>query len=380
MLKQATAKSNAMTRRAGQPHQVNRAIADLRRGAAVLLRDGDAMALIQAAETIDDVSLAANRDLTGTSPMLVTTGRRAAALDLAPRDAAITGIVELILPPEASADLLNELADPTMTRRAPSAPLGARPAGPSGLAAAAIELAKLSRLLPAMALFPLPARDGAALARRGGLIEISTAMVFDHRGVLARNLRQVADARVPLADAENTRIVAFRPDDGGTDHLAIIIGEPRPDEPALVRIHSECFTGDLLSSLRCDCGEQLRGAIRACSEAGAGIVIYLAQEGRGIGLVNKLRAYRLQDAGFDTVAANEQLGFDADERIYQPAAEILRQLGFARVRLLTNNPDKVAALAAHGINVVERVPHVFAANNHNRAYLATKASKSGHLF
>ena len=154
----------------------------------------------------------------------------------------------------------------------------------------------------------------------------------------------MADAAVPLAGAEQARIVAFRPDDGGMEHLAIIIGTPQPDQPLLLRLHSECFTGDLLGSLRCDCGEQLRGAIQAMAEAGAGIVLYLMQEGRGIGLVNKLRAYTLQDRGADTLDANEQLGFDADERVYLPAAQMLHHLGFRKVRLMTNNPQKVAAL------------------------------------
>src|SRR5204862_6110168 len=127
--------------------------------------------------------------------------------------------------------------------------------------------------------------------------------------------------------------------------------------PVLTRLHSECFTGDLLGSLRCDCGDQLRGAIAEISRAGSGVLLYLAQEGRGIGLVNKLRAYQLQDAGFGTVDANEQLGFDGDERVYLPAAEMLRQLGFASVRLLTNNPAEVAALERYGIGIGERVPH-----------------------
>jgi len=148
----------------------------------------------------------------------------------------------------------------------------------------------------------------------------------------------------------------------------------------LVRLHSECFTGDLLGSLRCDCGDQLRGAIEAIAKADAGILLYLSQEGRGIGLVNKLRAYRLQDGGADTAEANEQLGFDADERIYLPAAGMLRHLGVRRVRLLTNNPQKVAALARCGITVEERVPHAFPSNGHNAFYLATKAARFGHQF
>src|SRR5262249_40418084 len=155
--------------------------------------------------------------------------------------------------------------------------------------------------------------------------------------------------------------------------------EPSPEGPVLTRLHSECFTGDLLGSLRCDCGDQLRSAIAEIARAGGGVLLYLAQEGRGIGLVNKLRAYPLQDARYDTVDANEQSGFEADERVYPPAAEMLRQLKFLRIRLLTNNPEKVAALKRCGISVLERVPHVIPANGHNDFYLRTKAARSGHL-
>ena len=182
-----------------------------------------------------------------------------------------------------------------------------------------------------------------------------------------------------LRTTTRTRLIAFRPRDGGLEHLAILIGRPDPTAPVLVRLHSECFTGDLLASLRCDCGDQLRGGIAAIAQAGGGVLLYLAQEGRGIGLVNKLRAYRLQDAGFDTLDANEQLGFDVDERVYSPAAEMLRELGFGIVRLLTNNPEKVAALERYGIRVAERVPHVFPSNGHNARYLMTKATRSGHF-
>ena len=158
-----------------------------------------------------------------------------------------------------------------------------------------------------------------------------------------------------------------------------MIGTPAPDEPVLTRVHSECFTGDLLGSLRCDCGDQLRGAVKAIAAAGSGIILYMAHEGRGIGLVNKLRAYELQDQGHDTIDANVQLGFDADERYYLPAAEMLRQLGFERVRLLTNNPAKVAALEGYGIEVTERVPHSFPSNRHNETYLSTKQQRAGHI-
>ena len=379
MLKQATARSGR-TGSLARLHAVNRAVGDLRRGDAVLLRDGECAALIQAAETIDDDGLARATSWTGSRAQLATTRRRAVALDLAPPETAAPGVVVLTLPSDVDATVLNELADPTFIRQAPPPPVGLADAPEQGIATAAIELAKLARLLPAVALFPIATRLGALLARREGIVELSVESVAEHRSVLARGLRRVADARVPLADAENTRIVAFRPDDGGIDHLAILIGEPDAAAPVLTRIHSECFTGDLLGSLRCDCGEQLRGAIRAISAAGGGVVVYLAQEGRGIGLVNKLRAYRLQDSGFDTVDANEQLGFEADERVYQPAAEILRLLGFDRIRLLTNNPEKLAALERYGIAVTERVPHAFTPNDHNRSYIRTKQMKSGHLF
>jgi GTP cyclohydrolase II len=168
--------------------------------------------------------------------------------------------------------------------------------------------------------------------------------------------------------------------DGGEEHVAIVIGEPDTTKPVLVRLHSQCLTGDLLGSLRCDCGDQLRGAIQAIADNGGGVLVYLAQEGRDIGLINKLRAYALQDLGVDTVDANEMLGFEADERVYAPAVEILRQLGIDSVRLLTNNPDKMKQLAAAGVNVVDRVSHVFPSNQHNASYLRTKADKTGHLF
>ena len=184
---------------------------------------------------------------------------------------------------------------------------------------------------------------------------------------------------MPLDAAPDARLIAFRALDQGIEHMAILVGEPAAEAAPLVRIHSECFTGDLLGSLRCDCGPQLQGAIARMAAAGAGAVLYLSQEGRGIGLVNKLRAYTLQDGGLDTVDANRALGWEADERNFQIAAAMLRQLGMPRIRLLTNNPEKVAALQGCGIEVVERVPHEMSPNGINDGYLATKALRFGHL-
>ncbi|WP_340116346.1 GTP cyclohydrolase II [Pelagibius sp. 7325] len=369
---------------------VERAFAELRRGASVVLHDWSGQgALVQAAEQATPEGLAALAALTGTEPLLLLTARRAQALGLPGAEPLIAsgGVMALALNltgdrNDRQAESIRALADPTAPQ---NAPLRARQVAtaPAGLDIAAVELTKLARLLPAALLAPLPGQpvqSPVAWADAHDLMAVSAANVAEYRFAAARGLTKVAEAAVPLAGAEQARIIAFRPDDGGMEHLAIVVGEPQPDQPLLLRLHSECFTGDLLGSLRCDCGDQLRGAIQAMAEAGAGIVLYLMQEGRGIGLVNKLRAYTLQDRGSDTLDANEQLGFDADERVYLPAAQMLHQLGFRKVRLLTNNPQKVAALSRFGIAVEERVGHSFPSNGHNEFYLATKATRFGHLF
>jgi len=353
------------------------AITALRRGDPVLLSGAGEAVLALAAESVDEDNLRRLREISPRPLRVVLTRRRAVALGLAQREA-LSGAVSISLAPELPAAVIRNLADPAASLGADPPGLGPEPAIAEGAALAAVALAKLAALLPAALVLPLGAAEAALARRRADFARVETADVLSRRAAMA-GLTQVAEARVPLADAEDARLIAFRPGDGGTEHLAILIGAPDPGRPALVRLHSECFTGDLLASLRCDCGDQLRGGVAAITEAGGGVLLYLAQEGRGIGLVNKLRAYQLQDAGFDTVDANEQLGFDADERVYLPAAEMLRQLGLSAVRLLTNNPEKVAALERYGIRVVERVPHVFPANGHNERYLRTKATRSGHL-
>jgi GTP cyclohydrolase II len=188
----------------------------------------------------------------------------------------------------------------------------------------------------------------------------------------------VARAKLPLEDMPPTQIVAFRASDDGQEHVALVVGA-FGGKPPLVRLHSECLTGDVFGSLKCDCGPQLRQALHIIGEAGGGVLLYLRQEGRGIGLINKIRAYSLQDRGFDTVDANRRLGFADDERDYGHAAAMLRALGVGEVRLLTNNPNKVQGLEAAGIKVVERVAHQMPANPHNADYLGTKRKRSGHL-
>jgi GTP cyclohydrolase II len=354
------------------------AIIALRRGRLILLTGdptGDVLAV--SAELVEDDDLQRLREISARALHVVLTRRRAVALGLAPRDA-LSGAVSVALERDLRATVIHNLADPAISLGADPPGLGPVEAATGNGALAAVALAKLAALLPAVLVLPLAPAEAALIRRRSDIPAVDAASVLSRRAAMT-GLSPVAEANVPLAGAEDARLVAFRPGDGGTEHIAILIGQFEPGAPTLVRLHSECFTGDVLSSLRCDCGEQLRGAIAAIGEAGGGVLLYLAQEGRGIGLVNKLRAYQLQDAGFDTVDANEQLGFDADERVYLPAAEMLRSLGISSVRLLTNNPDKLGALERYGIKIVERVPHVFPSNGHNERYLETKATRSGHL-
>ena len=360
---------------------VERGIAELRRGAVIILRGHGRALLVQAADGVVREALARLLALSGTTPALVLTARRAQILGFA-GDA--VGAVRISLSGGVSAEAVQQMADPAAPPpgQLSSSPLALGRIEPGGLEAAAVALTKLAHLLPAAVVAEVPA------ARLGYLPEWAVSeslIVVEHQDVEeypvaeARSLQHVADAAVPLTDAIDTRIHAFRPTDGSREHLAIVVGKPDPAAPVLVRLHSECFTGDLLNSLRCDCGDQLRGALQAMTAAGGGVIVYLAQEGRGIGLVNKLRAYSLQDRGFDTLEANEQLGYEPDERDYLPAAEILKHLGYTKVRLLTNNPDKVQALGCWDIDVVERVAHSFPANPHNRQYLLTKQQRAGHL-
>lgn len=361
----------------GTLEDVDRALSELRRGWPVVLHNGAETALlVLAAEAANDDRLRTLERHGDTPRALVLTGPRAQALGLTETDS--EGPIRL---PAArlSAGTISALADPTAIAR-PVAETTSAVARATDLEAAAVELVKLARLLPAVLVVSATASEKPGeWATEKGFLSVTAREVEAYSTAAAHSLTKVAEAAVPLSDAEDTRILAFRPADGGIEHLAIVIGQLDTSQPVLVRLHSECFTGDLLGSLRCDCGDQLRGAIQAIAAAGSGVLLYLAQEGRGIGLVNKLRAYTLQDRGADTHEANLQLGFDADERVYLPAAEMLRQLGVQQVRLLTNNPEKLEQLARWRIAVTERVPHSFPSNGHNEAYLATKAEKFGHL-
>ena len=248
--------------------------------------------------------------------------------------------------------------------------------------ASGLTLARIGRLLPAV----VSARTGVsgegqvrALIESGALLSVTTSQIETMASNVRVEVTHVSEGPVPLQEAEDARFVSFREANGILEHVAVVIGdrEQWPD-PVPVRLHSACLTGDIFGSLRCDCGEQLRGSLRIFSERGGGVLLYLAQEGRGIGLGNKLRAYSLQQEGLDTVDADCTLGFGADERRYDAAVEMLRHLDVDRIQLLTNNPEKVRAVREGGIDVVERQPLYGTLNRHNIRYVKAKVQRAGH--
>jgi GTP cyclohydrolase II len=346
--------------------------ADLRMGVPVVLGRRDGL-LILAAETLKPGRLAEAVNLPGAAD-LVLTGRRAQTLKARAYDG---DVARVVLPQNATVRWVQALADPADDLTHPmKGPLETRRAGDASLHRLAVALAKSARLLPAVIAAPL--EDAGRFAGMHGLTCVDAEEAAPRIGASGM-FDEVISARVPLRAAEDARLHVFRPEDGSEEHYAIEIGRPDRAEPVLARLHSACFTGDLLGSLKCDCGPQLNGALAAMGSAGEGLLLYLNQEGRGIGLANKMRAYALQDQGFDTVEANHRLGFEDDERDFRIGSELLRRLGFASVRLMTNNPAKIDMMQNCGIDVVERVPLRVGENPHNAAYLATKRAKSGHL-
>jgi GTP cyclohydrolase II len=340
---------------------VARAVDALKRGWPVAI-DGTSYLAI---ETADQETLA-GFDLGGPADILIS-GNRAATLKLAnQRHATPTGPVRIARAPWIDLAGATEIADPALDLRTPfKGPFRTVPLTPQDQAGAALRLARLAGLLPA--LFIAGTADGAVAVTGSDVMAASQAA----------GLRIASRARLPTRHAEQAEIVAFRSEEDAAEHVALLIGAPN-GQPPLVRLHSECLTGDVLGSLKCDCGPQLDDALAAIAASGWGILLYLRQEGRAIGLVNKLRAYALQDQGFDTVDANLRLGFGDDERHFGVAARMLRLLGQDRVRLLTNNPRKVAGLEAEGIAVGERVSLKAGLNAHNADYLDTKRLRSGH--
>ncbi|MEW2918852.1 GTP cyclohydrolase II [Ruegeria sp. ANG10] len=351
-----------------------RARADLRMGVPVALIDDSGFSILAiAAETLSAQRLADLRGLGG-DPVVAVTVRRAETLKARSYDG---DLARVIIPADADITWVQAVADPSDDLNAPmKGPLMTERQGNANLHRIAIALTKSARLLPAAVVMPI--EDGRGFASAHGLTCIDHTRAAPHLADRSE-LHAVVAARLPMEVSEAGRLHVFRPEDGGEEHYAVEIGRPDRDKPVLARLHSACFTGDLMGSLKCDCGPQLRGALAQMGSEGAGVLLYLNQEGRGIGLANKMRAYFLQDQGFDTVEANHRLGFEDDERDFRLGSDILKSLGFNSVRLLTNNPAKIAMMEKTGIAVTERVPLKVGETAHNRGYLATKAAKSGHL-
>jgi GTP cyclohydrolase II len=354
--------------------QAERAVFDLRRGLPVLLRDKDAETLVHPVEDLTDANLAELQVLTGGALALTLTRHRFASMNhLIDEESATLALATL---PSASQLLTlacapHEMLPPDVIVRKPTA-----------AERVAVQLLRCGQMLPAAVTAPVASDCRAAVAQQvcdGHILAVSTLEAIELCTGQRSRLMRVSDARMPLANVGECRFVVFRESGGIHEHVAVLIGE-QPDwtQPVPVRLHSSCLTGDVFGSQRCDCGEQLHRGIAAISAQGGGILLYLSQEGRGIGLGNKFRAYRLQEEGLDTIDADQMIGFSEDERDFGIAHEMLEALGVSRINLLTNNPAKIQALIDAGIDVADRQPLFGLLTDQNQRYLNTKADRYGH--
>jgi len=349
--------------RGQQQISVERVISECRAGRPVAIRSGRMVAIVVAAETLDQALAGRLEPLARRTPRLVLPSPRLRRLGLDRQDAGAIALPRL------------DLARIATLAFEEGARFDAPVAVPDRLDIAALELARLAFLHPSVVVIPAPVR---AIAE-AGLLDVAAADVMAYRPARAADLHIVSRAPVPLEEATSTEFVVFRGGEGMRDHVAVIVGSPSLDAAVSVRLHSACLTGDLFGSLKCDCGDQLRGTIRFMSENGGGILLYLDQEGRGNDLSNKIRAYRLQACGFDTYDADEVLGFENDQRHFDFAASMLKLLGVTRVRILTNNPNKIEALRAAGLDISADQRIEGRLNDHNVRYLASKRDRAGHF-
>jgi len=345
---------------------IERAVAELRAGRPVRVRHGSRSHLVIAAETAIAEwprvrSLFCATD-SADAPKLVLPMERLRYLGATVCGAAACDMAALV------AETANALVFARQVDRMPSL------VGASPHETAALDLIKFAQLVPAAIVGR--AADPAAFE---WTLSVTVDAVRSHHHEVANDLALIARTPVPLLDDADAEFVVFRGSDGLKDQVAIIVGDPDADKPVPIRLHSACLTGDLFGSLKCDCGEQLRRAVRTFAETGGGVLLYLDQEGRGIGLANKMRAYALQAEGYDTVDADAVLGYGPDERRYAIAARMVALLGYRRVCVFTNNPRKIAALNNHGIEVVDRIGLVGTVNPHNADYLRTKVERAGHI-
>jgi len=347
--------------------RVKRGLAEFRSGRPVIFSTHDSKFLLALpVDGLDQARLHAFEQLCAPAkPRLVVTARRARALGI---EAA--GPVALKLDANANADTIYSLvadADPSEDAELDGTA--------SEAAGAAIELAKIAHRLPALLIAEIDSPASALM--EPPVVVVAADAVLRFRRDDANSLEIASEAKVPLQGGLSTRFVVFRDAVGGGS-VAVIVGNPDFSKPMPVRLHSACLTGDVFGSSRCDCGDQLRLATKRLNEEGGGVILYLEQEGRGLGLANKMRAYALQDEGLDTVDANTTLGFDDDERNYGVAARMLQKLGCTSIYLMTNNPAKLDGLSGLGIEVIGRKPLHAPINAHNRRYMTAKAMRAGH--
>lgn len=348
----------------------------LRRGGAVMIRDQQGRSALCIGAEFADIAAAQMIAMARAQPVLCLTGRHLESFgrsvpqdrpvfSLPARDLAAEQIIGLVLGDGA---LLPE----------PSGLLAERSGSLPDLAC---QLMRLAKLLPAALICRTGLVDRAEQDSLANRWQLPVLDARDLAEMEARPPQLVISTKVnlPLALAEDAQMVMFRAPGQREEHFAVLVGRGADEAEPLVRLHSQCLTGDILGSLRCDCGPQLQTALARMAEAGGGILVYLAQEGRDIGLLNKMRSYALQEAGLDTVEANHRLGFETDQRLFAPAARMLSLLGVTKLQLMTNNPDKIAQLEQHGLTVTKRVPLILPTNAHNERYMDTKRARTGHL-
>jgi GTP cyclohydrolase II len=345
-----------------QQINVERAIAEVRAGRAILLHEDVTNLFVFPVDALDASAASRIERYASGQAYLALTPPRLKRLGLETKTA---GFVTL---PRIDVDRVLTLA------AAANARLDAPVAAASPLFENALELLRLAQVLPAAVIIPAKTRKARSL------LSVAASEVAAYRERRAETLRIVSRAPTPLEGAPDSEFVVFRGGEGLRDQVAVLIGKPDLSAPVTVRVHSACLTGDLFGSLKCDCGDQLRHTARHMAQNGGGIVLYLDQEGRGAGLSNKIRAYRLQADGFDTFDADEILGYDEDRRTFAFAAQMLKLLGVAEVRLMTNNPRKISDLRASGLTVVSDHRIIGRSNRHNIRYLHAKRDRAGHLF
>ena len=364
--------------------KIERAISELRRGGKVVISDNNKgiSVLLTPSELIQEDTVETLSRLAQSRPNIILSSNRCKALGIKTNNKPCS----ILINKNWTTSNIMSLCLPLSDQKSPEIN-GVITESENSIASTALLILRQARLLPAalMSLISkVPIENIGNWCFKNNLIHVDIEDIMIYEKVSADSLVMEVKANVPLSYTENCEIMVFRPRDGGHEHFCLVFGKTRDISNnsrinPLVRIHSQCITGDILDSLKCDCGQQLKHSIKLMADADEGVLVYLAQEGRDIGLLNKLRAYALQENGMDTVQANEDLGFNDDERLYYPAKQILKQLKINQIKLITNNPKKVEHLTNLGINVTKRIPIKIKPNEHNKKYLDTKSSKSGHL-